>query len=400
MISLRRSEILAGRRTQRAAKIRANVLVRVGASSIDDELASASTVDDVDRIVRRHLNSNDVPDYIAKDFWVWRQIKGNGHTLELRVAPDYAAIGRSSPWRIGKSSEFLAQEYADKYDAILPSQKMLADLEASADVKIPFIAVQKNGGADDSVDATVRANDKANDAFAKYGASNNSGTLNIGYRKAYVTRPNLNGDYIAIRGGRWSESGGLVQPTSGHAHTTGQISGTPNYSDYSHGIVLVSRKAKLDGIDVDLRDDVFGSRDPSIYGLVSDEGRFDPVFPNAGSGSVGKFSSGTGAEVVSPYSASDTSIASIQNALVSLGYDVGKFGADGKLGPDTNAAIVKFKSEHGLPSNIVIDQTFRDALSTATAEKAASASASGIGSKPLLVAGALVVAGLLVWMLV
>jgi len=416
MIAFRRSTVLADVKSLRAhartcepCRSSTVSLVRTGAGATgtdaENDLADASTTADVDRVARRYLKNGDVPSYIATSFWSYLKIEGNGHVLELRVAPDYFALGTNDdPLRLGKTTEAFAQEVADTYNAILPSQKLLRDIEAAASPKIPYIAVQKGGGADDSVAGMITASKKAAAAFDKYGTSPTDGKIKIGYKKSYVTRPNLDGKYLAIYGGRWGEGGGLVQPTSGHAHTEG-------YADYSHGLTLVSRKAVLDGAEVDLRDDVFGSKDPAIYSLVSDEGRFDPVFPNAGSGSAAKFSyggsgeesgegagSGGGSAFIPTYSASDSSIASIQRALQSLGYSVGSSGADGKLGPDTNAAIIAFKSDHSLPANATMDADFRSALSQATISRA-SASAGGLGKKPLLILGALALVGLLVWVI-
>lgn len=316
MIAIRRSTILADARARHSALSRMPHLrdvvlraddpriervlsvVRVGASSpgVEASLADAKTVEDVDAVYRDYLGRGDVPSYVKTDDWVGRQITGGGHTLDVLVLSDYGSIVGPDgvAFRIGKSSQGLAQEYADAFHAILPSEKLLTDLENSADVKIGFIPVQKGGGADDSVEAVVTANDKAIAALDKVGATENDGLLKIGYRKAFVTRPNLDGGHIAIHGGRWSAAGGLVQPTSGHAHTEPNAGNSWSYSDYSHGLVLVSRKAKLDGVDVDLRTDVFGSDDPAIYGLVNGEGvKFDPVFPNAGASSIASFAVGS-----------------------------------------------------------------------------------------------------------
>lgn len=289
-------------------------LVRVGAdltgSDARDELAGAKTTDDVDAVLRRYMKSGDVPSFIKTDFWVWVPISGGGHTLELRVLGDYWGVGTNADYlRAGKTSEGFAQEVADHYDAILPSQKLLRDVEAQANTRVAFIPVQKGGGADDSIEAVFKANDLANTALEKIGATSTDGTLKIGFRKSYVVRPNLDGKYIAIYGGRWNTAGGLVQPTSGHAHTEG-------YSDYSHGLTLISRKAKLDGVDVDLRD-LFLSKDGSIVALVSDEGSFDPKWPSVGSGGGGGtehfgFGGGEGVSgggsAIETYSASDSSL--------------------------------------------------------------------------------------------
>jgi len=45
------------------------------------------------------------------------------------------------------------------------------------------------------------------------------------------------------------------------------------------------------------------------------------------------------------------SVIEIQKRLAELGYDLGKTGADGRLGKSTNAAIVKFQKEHGLEAD-------------------------------------------------
>lgn len=294
-----------------SAKTRAGVSGRVARASVGasstgsdaaDDLSDAKTVDDVDKVFRRYMKSGNVPGFIASDWWVPVTITGGGHVLEILVCPDYFAVGTNADMlRAGKTSQFFAQEVADKYDSILPSQKLVDVIESQAsNPKLGFIAVQTaSGGADDSTSAVIKANTKAEAAMDGAGYTPRDGKIKLGYRKSYVTRPGLNGDYLAIYGGRWSAAGGRVQPPSGHAHTTGQIPGTPNYADYSHGLMLVSRKAKLDGEAVDLREDVFGSKDPSVWGLVSGEGRFDPVFPNTGSGSVATFSVGPGESGVS-----------------------------------------------------------------------------------------------------
>lgn len=58
--------------------------------------------------------------------------------------------------------------------------------------------------------------------------------------------------------------------------------------------------------------------------------------------------------------ASDGSVADAQNALNSKGYDAGP--ADGRLGPNTRAAIMKFQADNGLPQTGSLDEATRDAL--------------------------------------
>jgi peptidoglycan hydrolase-like protein with peptidoglycan-binding domain len=51
-------------------------------------------------------------------------------------------------------------------------------------------------------------------------------------------------------------------------------------------------------------------------------------------------------------------VVAVQMALIAAGYDVGSFGADGKLGPKTIAAIKKYQTDHGMaPTGSIEDAT-------------------------------------------
>ena len=274
-------------------------------SDIEEELADAKTTSDVDKIVLHHMEKDHVPDYIADSYWKLVTIKGVGHELELLVAPDYFALGTDDdPFRVGRESPYCAQSVADYYDSILPSTKILREIQKQANPKFAYTDVKVAPyniplAKIETHNALVAANNLANKLFEKAGlVPGDNDESAIGYRKSIVVGPGLDGSKVAIYGGRWTSAGAIVQPYSTIHEAM--------YSDYSHGITLVSRKAKLDGDDVDLRDDVFLSDDPSVYGLVIDlakaEGvgapqvRFDPVFPN------GKSKASTGPIVVSPRS--------------------------------------------------------------------------------------------------
>ncbi len=268
-------------------------------TDIEEELSEAKNPLEVDKIIRRFLKKGDVPDYIAKDYWKAVRINENGHSLELLVCPDYFALGTDDdPFRVGRETPFIAQEIADEFDSILPSTKILRIIQQQADPKFPYTDVKAAPyniplKEIETHKALVAANNLANKLFDKADiVPGELDTTQIGYRKAIVVGPNLDGSKVAIYGGRWTIAGSIVQPYS-TIHEA-------EYGDYAHGVVLVSRKARLDGELVDLRDDVFGSDDPAIYGLVIDlksaEGvgapqkKFDPVFPNAGKNSLATFS--------------------------------------------------------------------------------------------------------------
>lgn len=49
-------------------------------------------------------------------------------------------------------------------------------------------------------------------------------------------------------------------------------------------------------------------------------------------------------------------IRAVQQALISKGFSVGKEGADGKFGPDTEVALFKFSGQHGPPNDDVLSK--------------------------------------------
>jgi hypothetical protein len=68
----------------------------------------------------------------------------------------------------------------------------------------------------------------------------------------------------------------------------------------------------------------------------------------------------------------------IQASLITLGYDLGPTGADGKIGPYTRGAITKFKVDHKIsPADATINDPFRKALAAAVTEKKTGAPPAG-----------------------
>jgi hypothetical protein len=68
----------------------------------------------------------------------------------------------------------------------------------------------------------------------------------------------------------------------------------------------------------------------------------------------------TDARTSSPSMASDSSVRDAQNALNSHGYDAGA--ADGRMGPTTRAAIMKFQADKNLPQTGTLDTATMSAL--------------------------------------
>lgn len=259
----------------------------LSASVVRSTLDACATPQDVDAAASDMADEGGVPDYVAVDSWQWVEIAGHGHVLRILVCPDCLALGPDDePYRLSRMTPYGAQAMADRFDSILPSRKLVSDAQRASSPLIPFIDVKAHGIPLSEI-TTPAAADLASDLAASAYASRDltpGHVLTVGYKKSIVSGPNLDGTRVAIFGGVYS-NGAVVQPYA-----------TPHssaYSDYSHGVTLVSRKATLDGSPVDLRTDVFGSSDPYVVALVNDQGvRFDPVFPNAGKNSRAEFGGG------------------------------------------------------------------------------------------------------------
>jgi hypothetical protein len=206
-----------------------------------DELGDM-TIPQREARVLEMVKDGDVPDYIKKDWWNLVTVEKNGHTLKYLVAP-YFAVGNDEDPLDMPLRPFTLQTVADYYDAIIPSRLMIRQIQDQAKTKIPFqdvkgppyhIAQNKI----ETWDAIQAANNMTNSALDKADTRRDDG-ITIGYKKSVVTGPNLDGSKVAIYGARGGPYDGSIQPYS----TIHEV----NYVDYSHGGVLVSKKAELDG---------------------------------------------------------------------------------------------------------------------------------------------------------
>lgn len=70
-------------------------------------------------------------------------------------------------------------------------------------------------------------------------------------------------------------------------------------------------------------------------------------------------------EIMIQFGSKGKEVKYIQCALIALGYDLGKYGADGSYGKMTQAAIDKFQSDYGFYQNGVVDDQVYDGIFTA-----------------------------------
>src|SRR5882724_5905891 len=133
------------------------------------QLEGKDTVDEVDTVFDAFMIGGQVPAYVTDTAsWPIVTVKGGSHTLEFAVIPRYWGVGTNADTlEAGKTSEFFAQKVADNYDAILPSEKLLRDIQAQANPKILYTGVQKpDTTADDSTPAIAKLKSKVDTALS------------------------------------------------------------------------------------------------------------------------------------------------------------------------------------------------------------------------------------------
>lgn len=223
------------------------------AESIDDLPRNAREAAVVKEIVR-----GNVPNFLRNLVAV--TLKPDRHVVVLRVMPDYLAIGSDDDFLRMPMTPASAKLIGDKFGFCLPTPKIVDAIYAAAKVKLeprPLTDRREETGTFVEHNAIIESQR----------AGKPLGLLVAGHKKDVVLSNKLKDKphKVAIYG--WHKLDGKpIQPEyAGHVDW---------YVDYSHGIRLVSRRAILDGKEVDLLDLLadpatcawVGGKDPIIHG--------------------------------------------------------------------------------------------------------------------------------------
>jgi len=177
------------------------------------------------------------------------------------VAPDYLAVGSDEDYFFTPLTPFTAQKIADALNCTLPTPKMVNDIYSNAAVKLPPSPIPPT-----SAMITVPIFKKHNDTVRQQRLALLKtfplGALTAGDKKDLVITSRLTNspNKVAIYG--WHQTNGAaIQPLYlGHAGS---------WADYSHGIRLVQKKMRVNGIPKTVAEVL---ADPELAGLLSDEG--------------------------------------------------------------------------------------------------------------------------------
>ncbi len=194
------------------------------------------------RLVAEVLRGN-VPDFLRQlvPVSVTNVIEGVAHRATVFVTPDYLAVGNDADYFLVPLTLAAAQRVAAATDAHLPTRRLVDAIHAAAPLKL---SPQPIPPSKEMITVPVFAqhNELVWEQRKTALAQHPLGTLVAGQKKDVVFTPQLAAKpgKVAIYG--WHRTNGVaIQPLYlGHADS---------WVDYSHGIRLVHRVAKLDGAD-------------------------------------------------------------------------------------------------------------------------------------------------------
>ena len=190
-----------------------------------------------DSLALEYANTGQVPDFYFHFVPVtmpFTMPDGKRVKVTLYVAPDYFMVGTNSNWARVPITPMAAQKIADAYDCFLPTPLMVDAIYKASAVKlapVPMYAFR---------DSTITM--WQHHLIIEGQRKNKKGLLS-GIKKDVVLSnkvvENARLNRVAIYG--WHKlDGNPIQPVyAGHVNW---------YVDYSHGIRLIAKKVKIDGI--------------------------------------------------------------------------------------------------------------------------------------------------------
>lgn len=186
------------------------------------------------------------------------------YQLEYYVTPDYIAIGSDDDYFLMPMTPVLAQKIANYLGCTVPTKMMVDQIYSKAQVKLRPQPIPPDA---DMINAPRfwQHNDSVKALRTPLLGTYPLGSLVGGTKKDIIIDKKI---YSWLKSGvpkpvviyGWHQlNGSPIQPTyNGHGET---------YADYSHGVRLVQRMAKINGAEISLIDIV---KDPTYYTLIAD----------------------------------------------------------------------------------------------------------------------------------
>ncbi len=186
------------------------------------------------------------------------------YLLEYFVTPDYLSIGNDSNYFLCPMTPILAQRIANTLDCILPTKKMVDQIYTAAVAKLPPQPIPPDSIMT-MLPRFIQHNDSVQLLRKPLLCQFPLGSLVAGTKKDIVVHQKIYSDLrpnrpkpVVIYGWHKLNGEAIQPPNNWHQET---------YVDYSHGVRLVQKIAKINGADISLIDIL---QDEQYHVLVSD----------------------------------------------------------------------------------------------------------------------------------
>jgi hypothetical protein len=199
-------------------------------------------------------------------------INDREYELEYFITPDYLSIGNDSDYFLCPMTPLLAQRIATTMDCILPTKKMVDQIYSAAVVKLRPQPIPPDSDMT-KMPRFVQHNDSIQLLRVPLIGQFPLGSLVAGTKKDIIIHQKI---YSELRRNRpnpvviygWHQLNGepIQPPNNWHQEI---------YVDYSHGVRLVQRMAKINGADISLVDIL---QDETYHILVSDTVLVKPYY--------------------------------------------------------------------------------------------------------------------------
>lgn len=230
-----------------------------GASAIIAQISDLSLEDREALLVAEVLSGN-IPSFmrVLADLELNVELEGREYVVLLRVLPDVLSVGHHTDFLRIPLSPQAAQVIADSTHTSLLTSKISDAVWSAATLRL---APRPIPPSEAMTTVAVFADHHAL-IEATWPPGLPHGTIVAGIKKDVVLTPRLDDEpgRVAIYG--WHGQDGVpIQPIyTGHSE---------GWVDYSHGVRLVSRRVRVDGVEYDLPALL---EDPVLWALLSDEG--------------------------------------------------------------------------------------------------------------------------------
>ncbi|NUN68669.1 MAG: T9SS type A sorting domain-containing protein [Bacteroidetes bacterium] len=236
-------------------------------------LAPLSRAAREDTIYRQVMRGN-IPDFqrsLVKVATV-RTINGTSYTLEYYVTPEYLSLGHDTDYVLMPMTPLLAQKLANALGCTLPTPRMVDQIYSASTLRLAPQPIPPDANMT-MMPRFYQHNDSVRALRAPRLGTHPCGTLVGGTKKDVVIDKKVYSwlkssvpKPVVIYG--WQYLTGVpIQPTyNGHEET---------YADYSHGVRLVQRAARINGAEISLLDIV---KDPVMSPLISDTALVKPYY--------------------------------------------------------------------------------------------------------------------------